>query len=91
MTGADLCVNKPHKSVPVIIEPPCINDTTHVFINKQLESFQSCFGVYLVLCQEKGSNIFVYFNVSAGKASLRRQQHAARESQVYRASSGVIN
>jgi hypothetical protein len=25
MTGTDLCVNKP-QSVPVMFEPPCIND-----------------------------------------------------------------
>jgi len=59
-----------------------IIDTTHVFINKHLVSFQSCFSVYLVLCQGKGSNIFFYFNVSAGKASLCREQQAAREPQV---------
>jgi len=65
-----------------ILKKRIINDTTHVFINKQLVSFQSCFGVYLVLCQGKGSNIFFYFNVSAGKASFCREQHAARQPQV---------
>ena len=44
--------------------------TIHVLINKQLVSFQSCFAVYLVLCQGKGSTVFIYFNVSAGKGSL---------------------
>jgi hypothetical protein len=47
-----------------------ISDNSHVLINKQLVSFQSCFGVYLVLCQGKGSTIFIYFSVSTGKASL---------------------
>jgi hypothetical protein len=28
MTGTDLCVNKPHMSVPVIFEPPCITELT---------------------------------------------------------------
>ena len=59
-----------------------INDTTHVFINKQLVSLQSCFGVYFVLCQGKGSNIFFHFNVSAVKASHCREQHAARQPHV---------
>jgi hypothetical protein len=61
-----------------------VNYQCNVCLHKQTPlSFQNCFGVLFRLCQGKGfKRRFVISNVPAGKTTLCRGQHVARELQV---------